>query len=351
MKVLITSELNKANSLIDGLFNRINKHVNTEISVDKFWHSENQSFDIIHLQWPEQLFQWRDINEKDIEALSARLQYWTSRGTHLVLTRHNILPHTNNGFYNEVYETIFKYISAIIHMSHTSVSNFEQMYGRKDYQIRHDVIYHPIYSDIQNNCTRQDARELLNIPEDKKVILVFGAIRSDDERKFTLQVFNKLQNKNKFLLVPSWFSTPPAKTKLFKRLMFELKAGLHVMNRSSEKRLLRQFVPDKDIQVFMNAADIVFLPRFEALNSGALIMAYTFNKIVVGPETGTIGELLVASNNPSFEVGNIEDATAKVEAALMLDEKKINNRLFAEEKMSWENIIEQHLELYSEVAQ
>jgi hypothetical protein len=99
----------------------------------------------------------------------------------------------------------------------------------------------------------------------------------------------------------------------------------------------------------MNAADIVFLPRFEVLNSGVLLLAYSFNKIVVGPSSGSVGEILALSKNPSFEVANITDATFKIKEGLKLSTKKINNYTFVEKNMNWDIIIDKHLQLYKKI--
>lgn len=349
MNLLITSELKQANRLIDDFYIRIKGFIETEISVEIFWTSQNSDFDLIHIQWPEQLFAWRDIDENDVLRLESRLLYWKERGSNIIVTRHNAVPHEQNNLYKKVYSLIYAHSSAIIHMSQSSINEFN-ISGSSDVNttLKNVVIYHPLYNDVKNDCRRSEARNHFNIDEKTKVVLIFGAVRSDKERDFALSVFNSLRVKHKLLLAPSWFSYPPSKKKIFKRILFEIKSRMNIF--STNKQLERKFVLDDEIQIYMNAADIVFLPRFEVLNSGALIMAYTFNKIVVGPNVGSIGEILNLSNNPSFKVGDVNDATSKIMALFNRQSEKIENRKFADQNMSWDTVIKQHMKLYEDIA-
>lgn len=51
----------------------------------------------------------------------------------------------------------------------------------------------------------------------------------------------------------------------------------------------------------MSAADLVFIPRIDILNSGNVFLGLTFNKIVVGPAVGNIEEQLKELDLPVFD--------------------------------------------------
>ena len=348
MKILLTSNLNEGNDVIDGLYHRLRQHVDIQISVKQFWSTKILIMpDIIHIQWPEQLFNWSPIDKKDIDNLIKQLKFWKSQGSKIIVTRHNILPHTLNELYKKAYNIIYSYCDAVIHYSDASINNFHTMYDSKKIHPMHEIIFHPMYSDIKNNSNTMSARKYLGIDMDQKVILIFGAMRNDEERQFTLNVFNELNIENKLLLVPSWYQRvgkrTPAKWLFSKVRIF--------FDRPDKKlKLSQKFVHEDEIQMYMNAADVVFLPRFEVLNSGVLLLAYSFNKIVVGPSSGSVGELLELSHNPAFEVGNISDAALKIEKGLKQSSENINNYEFVKKNMNWDIIIEKHLQLYQRVA-
>ena len=46
------------------------------------------------------------------------------------------------------------------------------------------------------------------------------------------------------------------------------------------------FIPDDQLHVFLSAADAVILPYKAILNSGALLLALSFNKPVIAPDIG-----------------------------------------------------------------
>jgi len=53
-------------------------------------------------------------------------------------------------------------------------------------------------------------------------------------------------------------------------------------------KVFLDFIPDNDIQIYMNAADIIVLPYLDILNSGVAILAMSFGKPVIAPRTGSI---------------------------------------------------------------
>ncbi|MDM5270825.1 hypothetical protein PGH07_01385 [Sulfurovum sp. zt1-1] len=349
MKVLLTSELKGGNPLIDGFYHRMCKFVDIQASINEFWSTDSSNhYDVIHLQWPEQLFKWKKVNRDDILRLEQRLKYWKDNGSRLVITRHNILPHKLNSLYQEIYKLIYTYVDAVIHYSYASIDNFKSMYTNTldNPSLVHEVIYHPMYSDILNDCTQQEARKTLQLDENKNIILVFGRIRHKKERNLIKSAFKRLDVENKFLIVPRWYRHPKKK-QFFDWVLFQFKRFIYSLK--TDRMLGYRLVPEEDIQYYMNAADVVFIPRSEVLNSGVQILAYTFNKVVVGPATGSIGELLEYSNNPAFKVDDFEDAALKLKKGIELSKQKVENYSFAQKNMNWELVIDKHLQLYTKL--
>ena len=53
-----------------------------------------------------------------------------------------------------------------------------------------------------------------------------------------------------------------------------------------------KFIPDEEVQVFFNAADVVILPYRAVLTSGSAILAISFGKPVIAPALGLITDLI-----------------------------------------------------------
>jgi glycosyltransferase involved in cell wall biosynthesis len=51
-------------------------------------------------------------------------------------------------------------------------------------------------------------------------------------------------------------------------------------------------VPSENLQLYLNACDVVVLPYREDLTSGAAMLALSFGRPVVAPRMGTLEELL-----------------------------------------------------------
>jgi glycosyltransferase involved in cell wall biosynthesis len=56
-------------------------------------------------------------------------------------------------------------------------------------------------------------------------------------------------------------------------------------------RVRLELVPVDEVQYYMNAADVVALPYAETFNSGAALLALSFDRRVVAPASGSFPEL------------------------------------------------------------
>lgn len=51
-------------------------------------------------------------------------------------------------------------------------------------------------------------------------------------------------------------------------------------------------VPAEKVQYFVNAADALVISRLQVLNSANVKVGSSFGKVVVGPDSGVVGEIL-----------------------------------------------------------
>lgn len=135
---------------------------------------------------------------------------------------------------------------------------------------------HGIYSIFDfNKYDKNTAKEHLNIPQDKKVILNFGILRPykgfDDTIKAMPEILKK--HPNAFLHISAGvrvFGGPENLQKLVEDLQLENKS-----------RLIFDFVPSEEIEPIFKAAEIVVLPYKKVSQSGILNLALYFNKPIV----------------------------------------------------------------------
>ena len=73
-----------------------------------------------------------------------------------------------------------------------------------------------------------------------------------------------------------------------------------------------RFIPEDELQVFYNAADVVTLPFVEVENTSSLVVAMGFRKPVLAPNLGVIGERLCHQRELVYEPGGLEAAMAQL---------------------------------------
>jgi glycosyltransferase involved in cell wall biosynthesis len=73
-----------------------------------------------------------------------------------------------------------------------------------------------------------------------------------------------------------------------------------------------RFIPDEELQVFYNAADVVTLPFVMVENTASLVVAMGFRKPVLAPNLGVIGERLNRQPELVYEPGGLVAALEKL---------------------------------------
>ena len=282
-----------------------------DINYDKFWLTEGD-YDIIHLHWPEYLFKWEEPTDLEVLLLCRVLQEWRDKGAKIVITRHNYLPHRPNPErFEPLYKTIYTNVDAVIHLGQFSIKEYHIRYNgfipEKQVQA---YIPHPIFTNYPNTISRKEARKYLKIGQKTLVMLVFGAIRTAAEKTLTLKAFNAIDQKDKVLLAPGWKFTDT------KEPVNRLK-WVQVKN-SKKYRITQEFIEDAHVQYYFIAADFVFLPRTDTLNSGVPFLAAVFNTPIVGFQTGNITEILKANGMPVFTHSSSAELTEVIKQVITI---------------------------------
>jgi hypothetical protein len=220
----------------------------------------------------------------------------------------------------ELYRIVYKNANGIIHLGQFSLVDYKNQYNELATDQLHSVIPHPLYSLYPNTISRDNARSLLGLPRQARIVLNFGIIRHQSERKFLLKVYRNLGSPGKLLLASrqlrSWFFS-----KSFRGI-----GKLRRVNEFLRKGLLNEYnfygaVANSDVQLFLNAADVLFVPRADVLNSGIPFLAWSFDKVVVAPDSGNITECMEAMGNPLYKPGDIDSASLALAKGLELSEK------------------------------
>jgi glycosyltransferase involved in cell wall biosynthesis len=348
MRILIVSELNSGNTYIDSLCQTlVNQNLEITVSESEFWNSA-QPFDLVHVHWLEALFNWKieHITQSDLNRLQFKLEEFKKTNTKLIITRHNALPHNYNGnsLVIEAYHLFYKFVGGMIHLGNFSETDFQNENPELSASINHTVIPHGNYLNLKNDIAKATARELLNIPLDRFVFLCFGQFRKEKERHLVMKAFKALSLSNKTLLCSAW-DLPQAKNS------FTSKLKRKKYNLSQHYRLYNTFVSDDNVQSYLNAADVLVVPRTAQLNSGLVYLGLSFGKILIAPAIGNVTEVIEQTNNVLFDPSNSKSVVNAMEKAVSLKDTNLDyeNMVFAREHGDWDMIAKQHKAFYGQV--
>ncbi len=346
MRVLMAVDRSQRSPYIHFLYRTLaGRGLSLTRSVDRV-HEPPGREDLLHIHWPEALVGWREPGPEEVRRLMASLDAWRSAGVPLVVTRHNALPHLHRcPEAVELYRGVLERADGVIHLGRASLQELEGSVGGL-----HAVIPHGSLA-CEERPDRGAARRELGLPAEVFVVLVFGAIRSHAEQRLLLHTYRKLAARDTLFVVPRWReATRPSWRK---EPLERLRAVLD--DRLGRRAFLEGngYADDDEARLHFAAADVVFIPRVEVLNSGVLPEAYGHGRAVVGPLTGNLTEWLEATGNPGYIPGDPEDAARALRAArtLDLDDLGLRNRIFAQEHWSWERVAADHEAFYREIAQ
>jgi hypothetical protein len=360
MNILVTVSTQLLNPYPREIYEHLmhQKKIECTFSNLKFWLPDFYPFDIIHIHWPENLttnllntdFIIGGNNFKaELFAINEILKKWKAKNTKIVLTYHNEKPHgSNNEFSNLLYEMIYTYADSVIHLGKYSLQKY--LASNQKATQENLVIPHSIYNSYPNTATKTESRKRLKLHKDAFIILVFGAVRNQQEAQFILDTFDKVNHKKKLLLAPRWNIEDftkygrlmgKIKEKVFNLKMY-FKPNMHLLsNRTS--------VLESEVQYYFNACDVVLIPRIDTINSGILPLSATFKRAVISPDVGNIGEQVRLAGLKTYEPGNALQSGKMInEIAAKNEQTHIGETLyeFALKNWSIETVAAEHYHHY-----
>lgn len=222
------------------------------------------------------------------------------RGVPLVWTVHNVLPHecADPRLEVQLRQEIADRVDLIHVMCEHTPDACAGYYELPAEKVR--VLPHPGFIDVYPNLVdRATARDELGLAADDFVYLHFGKVRPYKGVDALLDAFDRISRRDRsarLLLIGE-----PGRFEQRDEIIQQARANPAVLSNFSA-------VPDEDIQLYMNAADVVVLPYRKVLNSGALQLAYSFAKPVVAAAIGCIPHQVDETTGILFDWVNGEHA-------------------------------------------
>jgi glycosyltransferase involved in cell wall biosynthesis len=224
-------------------------------------------------------------------ALALVLARWL--GVRVVYTVHNLVPHHNrNSYYASLRRLanrlIFVWADAVhVHSYHTAEA-IAQSYRRTRNVF---VVPHGNYVGwYPNAISRAEARLRLGLSSDAFVYLFLGQIAPYKGLEDLVEAFLALDDPSTRLVIAGRVS----------RAGHGTHTRIAAMTRHPHVLYRPGFVPDEELQVYFNAADVVVLPYRQITTSASALLALSFGRPVVAPAMGVLSEIVPASVGVSY---------------------------------------------------
>lgn len=360
MKILVPYEVSTTGMKNPYLFLLI-RELNKFDEIQKIQHGygwlyEPGDWDVIHLHWPELLvkYQLADTSRTDLledrhfEKVLNAIRQKKKNGARVMLTIHNEKPHKDHsGIFDQFYRDVYTLSDGFIHLGEFSGIVLENEYAAETGKKPSFTIPHGDYSFFPNDKERALCRQKLNLGTHEKVLLSFGAIRSKNELELGINAFKKADVEHSIYVIagsiPNPYRSDPEHFFVRKKLY------ANIFNRRI--RTDEKVVAFDKVQVYLKAADLVFIPRFNTLNSGNVALGFTFGKVVTGPGYGVIGETLTKTGNPVFDPADLNSVSEAIANGFELAESGhgIKNKEYANHHMKWKDIAGDTLKAYQTI--
>ena len=249
-----------------------------EFSAGNLFHN----YAVWHVHWPESLLNIPNAIKAacKLAAFFVAVDYLRWRGTKLIWTMHNFKAHDalHPSMEKLVWRLLIPRIDGAISLSWSALLEAKTKFPRLR-ELPMAVIPHGHYRDEYPSGTAK-ARESLGIPAKARVILFFGAIREYKNVDALIRAFREVTTPEAMLYVVGRPNSSPLTDLIRKEASVDTRV-----------RLVLGFVEREDVSAYMQAADLVVLPYRAILNSGSALLALSFNRPVLVPDLGSMGEL------------------------------------------------------------
>lgn len=247
------------------------------------WYAASSEAKIFHILWNSK-FQYFDR--------TALMLYYKMLGKKIVLTAHNVnagIRDSNDSWINRATLKI-QYRLADHTFVHTEKMKQELL---RDFGVQEraaTVIPFGINNTVPiTELTGAEARRRLNIAENEKTILFFGAIRPYKGLEYLVEAFFRIAaNQPQYRLIVA--GAPRKDTEPY---LAEIERTID--SHPQGKQVIRkiQYVPDEETELYFKAADVLALPYTHVFQSGVLFLAFNFGLPVIASDVGSIGEDIV----------------------------------------------------------
>lgn len=263
------------------------------------------------IPWPGQVlchFHW--IHDRTREASTQAeadeaVVFWEQllrrikqNGHKIIWTVHNVMPHESVWFeQDKIIHQMLADAADSLHVMASDSALLTKPYYTLD-ESKVFVVQHPTYVGAQpDEVTRTEARDRLLIEPDEFVFLSFGAIMEYKGYGRLMAAYDEVRriSQQKLRLIIAGL---PSDSDVVERI--------NAWGKDRPDVLLDMTpVPNTRLQTYFRASDLAVCPYLRTMNSGAAMMAVTFDLPVLGPRSGGFRDIEAMGCGVTFENTNV----------------------------------------------
>ena len=311
----------------------------------------SKNIDIIHIAWTHPFFISTEFSKYDrineLFSLVRGLIFISNviiskiLGVKVVWTVHNKYNHEKHHVRVDVFisRLLSGVCDAITVKCDSAKQTILELFHIPDQSKVHMIPEGNYITAYENTVTRKAARAEINISEDDFLFVYFGMIRPYKGVRPLMRAFGKSDTDATLMIVGN-----PHNEDMRRDI-------LQLSSKYENIQTVLKYVPNDEIQYYMNAADVVTLPYKDILTSGSVLLAMSFGRPVVAPSIGCIPELAGRDRNflydPTSKNG-LSNALEEARSASDLEKRGTRNRERAE-LLSWDKVGNTTAKLYEEI--
>ena len=251
--------------------------------------------------------------------------------TKILFVCHNVFPHERFPFDRILCKMVMKQGNYFVVQSHMDEKDLLSI--KKD--AKYVVTPHPTYNAFKmQNLSRAEARKRLGIPLSEQAILFFGFVREYKGLKYLLKAMPRM--KERFPHLQLWVVGD------FGGDREEYVDIIREEGIEGNVRLVEGYIPDRDVEQYFAAVDLVVLPYVSATQSGIAQIAFGFEKPVIVTDVGGLPD--VVEDGKTGYVVESRSPSAIAEAVIRFYENQSEtdweqNIRNAAREFSWETMV------------
>lgn len=291
---------------------------------------KEEKYDVIHTEW----YTFSPVDYYFLNRIKKRYN------VKYVATVHDILPFNEKKYDMFFHRKLYGLADSIILQAPINVERFAKLFPQHKHKTH--MIPHGHMLDYVEVTDKEDSRKMLNLPEDKKIVLFFGQIKKVKGVDVLLKAAVKLHKKYPqlyFVVAGSvWKSDFTECQEIIERENMEeyLKADI-------------RYIPDEEVKYYYSACDICALPYTDVYQSGVIQLAYGYRKPVVSTTLDAFTQF-VKEGVTGFlaEPGDADSFASAIERALtnvnQLDKIGTDGYEVVKTELNWDNLAHRILE-------